>query len=51
MCLNVDLLELRLSYDSLVVVLAEAEPLRVALLTLINDHSQDAFLVEHKLKL
>ena len=51
MCLNVDLLELRLSDDSLVVVLAETEPLRVTLLTLIEDHSQDAILVEHELKL
>jgi len=51
MCLNVDLLELRLSYDGLVVVLAETEPLRVTLLTLINDHPKDAVLVEHELKL
>jgi hypothetical protein len=51
MCLNVDLLQLRLSYDSIVVVLAEAEPFSVTLLTLINDHPQDAILVEHKLKL
>jgi len=51
MCLNVDLLELRLSYDSLVVVLAETEPLRITLLTLINDHPKDAVLVQLKLKL
>lgn len=50
MRLNVDLLELRLSYDSLVVVLAETEPLRITLLTLINDHPEDAVLVEHELK-
>jgi hypothetical protein len=46
MCLDVDLLELRFNDDSLIVVLAETEPLRIALLTLIEDHPHDAILVE-----
>ena len=51
MGLNADLLELGVSDDSLVVVLAETEPLRITLITLINDNPQDAVLVELELKL